>query len=151
MNPDATPLANKPAFHVLKLNPGDDLRAGLESAFQELQTQGYQAACVISAVGSLSRAVLRHAAQPQASVREEALELLNLSGTLSADGPHLHASVADARGRVRGGHVMAGCTVRTTAEIVLALLPGWAFSRVHDARTGFMELVAQQLDTGGQG
>jgi len=40
---------------------------------------------------------------------------------------------------------MSPCTVRTTAEVVLALLPGWAFDRAHGARTGFMELVAQQL------
>ncbi|WP_029526847.1 PPC domain-containing DNA-binding protein [Polaromonas glacialis] len=134
-----------PAIYVLRLNPGDDLRAGLASAFKELQGRGCQAACVISAVGSLSRAVLRHAAQAQASVLDEPLELISLSGTLSADGPHLHASVADASGQMRGGHVMPGCSVRTTAEIVLAPLPGWAFSRAHDARTGFMELVAQPL------
>ena len=138
-------MNDAPAVHVLKLSPGDDLRAGLQSAFQELQARGCQAACVISAVGSLSRAVLRHAGQPQGSVQEEALELVSLSGTLSADGPHLHASVANASGQMRGGHVMPGCTVRTTAEIVLAPLPGWAFSRAHDARTGFMELVAQPL------
>jgi len=41
--------------------------------------------------------------------------------------------------------LMSPCTVRTTAEVVLALLPGWAFDRAHGARTGFMELVAQQL------
>lgn len=145
MNPDANPMNNAADFHVLRLNPGDDLRAGLVSAFRELQARGCQAACVISAVGSLSRAVLRYAAETQASVLDEPLELVSLSGTLSVDGPHLHASVADARGAMRGGHVMPGCTVRTTAEIVLAPLPGWAFHRAHDPRTGFMELVAQPL------
>ncbi|CAN5121722.1 DNA-binding protein [soil metagenome] len=132
-------------FHVLRLSPGDDLRAGLQSTFGQLQAQGHQAACIVSAVGSLSRAVLRHAAEAQGTVLDEALELITLSGTLSPDGPHLHASVADARGELRGGHVMPGCCVRTTAEIVLALLPGWAFSRAHDGRTGFMELVATPL------
>jgi predicted DNA-binding protein with PD1-like motif len=135
------------AIHVLRLNPGDDLRAGLKSVFKELQARGCQAACVISAVGSLSRAELRLAAQAQASVLDGPLELITLSGTLSPDGLHLHASVADARGRMRGGHVMPGCSVRTTAEIVLALLPGWAFSRAHDARTGFMELVATPVNS----
>ena len=32
-----------PAIHVLRLNPGDDLRAGLQSAFKELQARGCQA------------------------------------------------------------------------------------------------------------
>jgi len=134
-------------IHVLRLQPGEDLRAALQSAFGALQaSSGLQAACVISAVGSLSRAALRHAAAPGASVSDGPLELIGLSGTLGPDGVHLHASVADARGRMRGGHVMPGCTVRTTAEIVLALLPGWAFGRSPDARTGFLELLATPLE-----
>lgn len=130
---------------VLRLTPGEDLRAALTAAFAQLQTeQNTQAACVISAVGSLSRAVLRYAAEPGGTVLEEALELITLSGTLSPDGAHLHASVADARGDMRGGHVMPGCIVRTTAEIVLAPLPGWAFTREQDAQTGLKELVVRR-------
>lgn len=130
---------------VLRLAPGEDLRTALDAAFAQLQTeQSAKAACVISAVGSLSRAVLRYAAEPGGTVLDEALELITLSGTLSPDGAHLHASVADARGTMRGGHVMPGCVVRTTAEIVLAPLPGWAFTRAQDAQTGFKELVARR-------
>jgi len=70
------------------------------------------------------------------------------SASLSADGPHLHASVADEAGLVCGGHVMLGCTVRTTAEIVLALLPGWEFARQDDAATGFKELVPRSVARG---
>ncbi len=131
---------------VLRLTPGEDLRSTLNAAFTQLQTeQNAQAACVISAVGSLSRAVLRYAAEPGGTVLTEALELITLSGTLSADGAHLHASVADAQGNVRGGHVMPGCIVRTTAEIVLAALPGWEFTRAQDAQTGFKELVVRRV------
>jgi predicted DNA-binding protein with PD1-like motif len=130
---------------VLRLTPGEDLRTALTAAFTQLQTeQNAQAACVISAVGSLSRSVLRYAAEPGGTVLEEALELITLSGTLSPDGAHLHASVADARGEMRGGHVMPGRIVRTTAEIVLAPLPGWEFTRVQDAQTGFKELAARR-------
>lgn len=128
--------------HVLRLKPGADLRGALEAAFRDLQGGGVQAACVVSAVGSLSCAVLRYADQPAGTTWAVPLELLTLAGTLSKDGAHLHASVADGRGEVRGGHVMRGCTVRTTAEVVLALLPGWQFGRAPDAATGFMELVA---------
>jgi predicted DNA-binding protein with PD1-like motif len=132
-----------PQTLVLRLTPGEDLRLALDAAFAKLQAeQGVKAACVISAVGSLSRAVLRYAAEPAGTVLSEPLELITLSGTLSPDGAHLHASVADAQGHVRGGHVMPGCIVRTTAEVVLAALPGWSFSRQHDAATGYKELVA---------
>ena len=45
--------------HVLRLLPGDDLRASLESTFASIsKAQGIEAACIVSAVGSLSRAVL---------------------------------------------------------------------------------------------
>ncbi len=128
--------------HVLRLVPGDDLRASLESAFAALaKSHGIQAACIVSAVGSLSRAVLRYADKPSGSDINAPLELLMLSGTLSPDGAHLHASVADDQGEVRGGHLLPGTIVRTTAEIVIALLPGWEFRRELDAATGFNELL----------
>ena len=38
---------------------------------------------------------------------------------------HLHMALSTATGQVLGGHVAAGCTVRTTAEVLLALLPEW--------------------------
>lgn len=128
--------------HVLRLVPGDDLRVSLESAFASLsKAHGIQAACIVSAVGGLSRAVLRYADKSSGSDINAPLELLMLSGTLSPDGAHLHASVADEQGEVRGGHLLPGSIVRTTAEIVIALLPGWEFRRELDAATGFNELV----------
>lgn len=129
--------------HVLRLSPGDDLRASLESAFAGLAKEhGIEAACIVSAVGSLSRAVLRYAAKPGGSDINAPLELLMLSGTLSADGAHVHASVANDQGEMKGGHLMPGCIVRTTVEVVIALLPGWEFRRELDAATGFNELTA---------
>jgi uncharacterized protein len=136
--------------HVLRLSPGDDLRAALEAAFAGLaSTHGLAAACIVSAVGSLSQATLRYANRSGGSEINGPLELLMLSGTLSADGAHLHASVADAQGTVKGGHLMPGCTVRTTCEVVIALLPGWEFRRELDVATGFRELAAKpEADSG---
>jgi predicted DNA-binding protein with PD1-like motif len=131
--------------HVLRLVPGDDLRLALEGLFPKLAiTYGIAAACIVSAAGSLSHAVLRYADKPGGSEISGPLELLMLSGTLSPDGAHLHGSVADSQGQVRGGHVLPGCVVHTTAEVVIALLPGWQFRRELDAATGFKELVARQ-------
>jgi predicted DNA-binding protein with PD1-like motif len=48
--------------------------------------------------------------------------------------------VADRRGEVLGGHLCAGSLVRTTAELVIGLLPEWRFSRQLDLATGFAEL-----------
>ena len=129
---------------VVRLEPGDDLRGALEQL-------ALPAACVVSGIGSLTRAVLRYAAQDEGTVLEGPLEVISLAGTLSVDGAHLHASVADAKGQLRGGHVMRGCTIRTTAEIVLCVLDGVELRRKLDVRTGFKELVGQAkaaLDAG---
>lgn len=63
--------------------------------------------------------------------------------TLGPGLSHLHAAISLADGRVIGGHLGLGCRVRTTAEVLLALLPDWDFSRVLDLWTGYAELVVQ--------
>jgi predicted DNA-binding protein with PD1-like motif len=142
----STASSGVPSTHVLRMSPGDDLRAGLVKAFADLsRTHGVAAGCVLSSVGSLSRAVLRYAAEDRGTEIVAPLELITLSGTLSPGGVHLHASIADAQGRMTGGHLMPGCIVRTTAEVVIALLPEWAFGRDVDAATGFKELVVRRV------
>ena len=121
----------------LRLQPDADLRQALEAWMGEQQEQ---AACLISAVGSLSVAQLRFAGAAEAMVIHGELEILSLSGTLSPDGAHLHIAVAGSSGAVIGGHLCAGSLVRTTAELVIGLLPDWRFSRELDPATGYPEL-----------
>jgi predicted DNA-binding protein with PD1-like motif len=129
-------------IHPLRLVPGDDLRAAVQDV---LRQRALRAAFVIQGIGSLSVASLRFAgADVPAELRGD-LEILTLAGSVSPDGAHLHMSIADANGQVLGGHVAHGCTVRTTAELLLALLPEHAFSREPDAATGFMELVVRGM------
>jgi hypothetical protein len=40
--------------------------------------------------------------------------------------------------------VSYGCTVRTTAEVLMLLIPEWSLAREHDPSTGFAELVVQR-------
>ena len=53
-------------------------------------------------------------------------------------------SVSDSEGRMRGGHVAPGCIVRTTAELLVAWLPAWRFTRELDPATGFAELTIRK-------
>ena len=126
----------------LRLNPGDDLRAALSTALSAFHGE---AAFVVAGVGSLCDARLRFAGRDELFHVEGNLELLTLSGTLGPGGPHLHASVADADGRVFGGHVAPGCIVRTTAEVLLAVLEDVRFTREADPATGYAELVVRPL------
>lgn len=121
----------------LRLRPGDDLRPTLEQA---LRGRGVAAAFVVAGIGSLKPARLRLAGADRWLELDADVELMSLSGSVGAGGSHLHACVADAQGRVFGGHLGAGCIVRTTAEVLLALLPGWAFGRTPDPATGYAEL-----------
>lgn len=122
----------------LRLHPGDDLRTALE---RHVARAGCRAAFVVAGIGSLSEARVRFAGIGDAETIAGDLEILTLSGTLGDGGAHLHVSLADGQGRVRGGHVAAGCRVRTTVEVLLARLPGWVFDRVPDPATGFAELA----------
>ena len=126
-------------MHILPLRllPGDDLRMAL---YAQLPEAWRAAAFVLAGIGSLSALRLRLAAAETILARDGDFELLTLSGSLSPDGPHLHASIADAKGQVLGGHVAPGCIVRTTAEVLVAALPGWGFSRQPDTTTGHAEL-----------
>jgi len=146
----------------LRLNPGDDLRSSIEAALAgqgagrrgdasvergsgseevAVPAAAARAGFVLQGIGSLSVAQLRYAGQPQPTELRGDLEILTLAGSVSPDGAHLHMSVSDAQGRVFGGHVGAGCIVRTTAELLLALLPKHRFAREQDALTGFKELA----------
>jgi len=107
--------------------------------------QGDQAGCVISGIGSLSVARLRFAGAPEATTIRGDLEIISLAGTLSPDGAHLHLSIADHQGAVSGGHLASGSLVRTTAELVLGLLPDWRFGRELDPATGHAELQIRRL------
>jgi uncharacterized protein len=124
-------------FTAFRLHPGDDLRAGIATAFA---VTGARAGFVAAAVGSLGPAMLRLAGEDGGTTIAGPLEIVALSGTLSGDGPHLHLAVARVDGTVAGGHLLPGSIVRTTAEIVLGLLPGLAFDRPRDPATGYNEL-----------
>lgn len=127
--------------HALRLRPGDELMSSLKAFCRE---RDLDAAYVATCVGSLARCELRLAnadRDRRNEVREwrERFEILSLVGTVSRDGAHLHAAIADANGTCVGGHLISG-DVFTTAEVVLGVVPATTFRRVYDDATGFDEL-----------
>jgi predicted DNA-binding protein with PD1-like motif len=118
-----------------------DLRAALESVLGE---HGVGAGFVLQGIGSLDVARIRLAGMDELAELRDDLEIISLGGSLSPDGVHLHIAVADAQGRVTGGHMGPGCIVRTTAEVLVALLPDWRFSREPDTQSGYKELAIKR-------
>ena len=136
----ATPSSSLQA-HALRLHPGDDLR---EQLLAYAATHRLEAGAVLTCVGSLTDVVLRLANQEGATTYRGHFEIVSLVGTLSASGgAHLHLSVADSTGRTLGGHLLAGCRIYTTAEVVLVALPGLRFEREIDPTYGYQELVVK--------
>lgn len=127
---------------TLRLKPGQDLREELETF---TKTHKIRAGFILTAVGSLQKAALRLADKTDSSQWENKFEIVSLVGTLSQDGPHLHLSISDGTGTTIGGHLVAGCKIYTTAEIVIGEAQGIIFTREKDAQTGYAELNFQAI------
>ncbi|HEY4740439.1 MAG TPA: PPC domain-containing DNA-binding protein [Candidatus Acidoferrales bacterium] len=125
-------------IHVFRLRPGDDLLEGIRAYASAHQLH---AAVVLTAVGSLTQASIRYANQPSASQSSGHFEIVSLVGTLEDGGEHLHLSLAAENGTVIGGHLVPGCKIYTTGEIVLGELQGARFTRELDKEgSGWEEL-----------
>lgn len=139
----ATTRPHAMRVHCLRLLPGEDILSALK---QFVADRSIGAAAVLSAVGSTGKTTLRPAGSPAPREFDGRFEVVSLSGTLGASRHHLHMSISDAECRTFGGHVMAGCEVRTTLEVVLGEVEGVDFSRPTDQRTGYDELSIGESD-----
>ena len=124
-------------FVSFRLLPGQDLLGQLRRCVAET---ALRAGYVAGVVGSLSQTALRFAGQSESRLIPGCFEVVSLIGTLDANGEHLHMTVSDPEGRVTGGHVMEGCVVRTTMELVIGVLTDLTFSREHCPLSGYEEL-----------
>lgn len=127
--------------HCFRLTRGADLKREIRR-YAEQHHIG--AAVVGSAVGCLTHACVRDASGITAHTLEERLEIVSLMGTVSAERLHLHIALAREDLSVIGGHMMEGCIVNTTAEVVLLELPGVRFLGAFDAETGYRELMMER-------
>jgi predicted DNA-binding protein with PD1-like motif len=134
----ALPFTSSVTSHVFRLRPGQDLKKEL---LYYCQMHHLKAACIASSVGSLQKAHLRLSGGKNATEFQGPFEIISLNGTLGSEGIHLHISLSDAEGRMLGGHLMDGCEIFTTAEIVLLESSDLVFVRNPDGHTGYKELT----------
>lgn len=127
---------------AVRLSPGTDVRQAIEEIAKR---ERISAGSILSAVGSLSRVQLRFANAKEPTELAGKYEILTLSGTLSAAGVHLHMAVANERGDCKGGHLVKGCQVYTTLELVIAQFTNLRFTRQWDALTGYPELEISSI------
>ena len=128
---------------AVRLRPAADLKGELLALAAH---EGVRAGWVLTCVGSLSHVRVWLAGGAEHATWQGPFEIVALTGTLSQDGGHLPLAVADHQGRTIGGHLAEGCTVRTTAEVVVAADDRLLFVREHDPATGYDELVVRERD-----
>ncbi len=121
----------------VRLTRGADLKREIERIARE---NDIACGVVSSAVGCLLKARLRTA--DGVTVREipERCEIVSATGTVSRGRCHVHISVADGEMRVFGGHLVEGCVVNTTCELVIGIVKGYSIKKVFDENTGYNEL-----------
>ncbi|MCI5774146.1 MAG: DNA-binding protein [Erysipelotrichaceae bacterium] len=120
-----------------RLHRHDDLK---QSIMAICQKHHIEAGTIISSVGCLSKLHLRLAKAKDTLMIDDDLEILQLNGTCSINGCHLHLCVSDDKGKVYGGHLLDGCIINTTCEIVILTIEDKIFTREYNQTTGYKEL-----------
>jgi len=128
-------------IRAFRLKPDQDLKQGI---LEQVKANQIHAGFMLTCVGSLRRAAIRLADQDETTVYENKFEIVSLSGTLDPGVGHLHIALADSTGKTLGGHLMDGCLVYTTAEVVIGVASSLIFSREYDEDSGYPELVIKR-------
>jgi len=132
---------NNCTAHAFRLKPGQDLKTEIQKLVNEEQIK---AGWISTCVGSLTNYKIRFADQPDGSSDSGHFEIVSLTGTVSVNGSHLHISLSDSTGKTIGGHLMEGCTIYTTAEIVILSSNDLIFKREKDGTTPWEELQVEE-------
>lgn len=125
-----------------RLHRGDDLLLSIRTLCER---EKIDAAVVLSAVVCVSRAVLRDAGGVNLRSVDEPCEIVSLNGTASRTRCHLHLALSREDLSTIGGHMMPGCIVNTTCELVLGVLEHMRFDVEQDVQTGYDELIFTEL------
>lgn len=124
---------------TFRLKPGQDLFDSIEEVIKENKIE---AGCVLSSVGSLTHATLRLANRSGYNEYDGHFEIVSMTGTVSIHGSHIHVAISDGDGVTTGGHLVSGCKIYTTAEIVLAVFDDQVYKReLFENDSGYEELA----------
>ena len=127
--------------HCVRLHRGDDLMLSIKELCRE---KHIAAGVVLSAVGCISEGRVRDASGVTIREIRDHCEIVSLDGTVSAQRCHLHISLSKEDLSTIGGHLVSGCIINTTCELVIAELPGVRFGVEEDPETGYDELIFQE-------
>jgi len=106
-----------------KMEPGEDVLGAIEEVAKKHDVQSGQ----LSLIGAVSKAKLgyfhREALEYRDFTIDEDVEVVSCIGDISTheENPviHAHMIVADEKGKCWGGHLLPGCEVSVTIELVI--------------------------------
>ena len=124
-----------------RLRRGDDLLLSLEQTARE---EGLELAVILSAVGCVTKGRLRDASGVTVRDIDEPCEIASATGTVSRKRCHVHVSLSREDLSTVGGHLMEGCIINTTCELVLGVVEGWRCGVEQDAETGYDEILFER-------
>jgi predicted DNA-binding protein with PD1-like motif len=128
--------------YTFRLKPGHDLFDSIQAFAEEMKIE---AGCAISGVGSLKHATLRLADRDFHTEFEGHFEIVSITGLVSVHGSHVHISISDGDGKTIGGHLVSGCKIYTTAEIVILAFADVSYKREFAEDSGYDELVVHKV------
>ena len=131
---------------ALRMTPGSDVLAGIIETCEKYQIKD---GVIISALGSWRKVTFCNPTDlpngkvgyGDPTVFEGNFELLSLSGIIchDTDGkilPHAHLTISDEKGNAYGGHLMPGCEVLLTTDMVIGAITGIEMGRRMDEELG---------------
>ncbi len=123
---------------VLRLKPKEDIKLALKNL-------DIDSGSIISGVGSVSKMCCRIDDGVTVLEHHEPMEIIAFSGTMTKKNLHIHIAGINGKMEMFGGHLMDGCIVNTTMEIViLDFSDEYQNDREFDDATGYDELVVHK-------
>ena len=124
--------------YAVRLRRGSDLLRSIEASCAE---RGIKAGVLLSGVGCVTKARVRDASGVTIVDIDEPMEIVSLMGTVSETRCHLHAAFSKEDLSVVGGHLVEGCVINTTCELVIGEQEGYVYDVEFDEETGYDELI----------
>lgn len=127
--------------YAVRLRRGADL---LQSIEEFCIKNAIKAGVILSGVGCVTKGRVRDASGITIAHMDEPMEIVSLMGTVSEKRCHLHVSFAKEDLSVVGGHLVEGCIINTTCELVIGELEGYVYDVEFDPETGYDELIVEE-------
>ena len=128
--------------YAVRLRRGMDLLQSIEKYCKDNQIK---AGVILSGVGCVTKGRVRDASGVTIVDIDEPMEIVSLMGTVSEKRCHLHVSFSKEDLTVIGGHLVIGCIINTTCELVIGELENCVFDVTFDEETGYDELIVKSL------